>query len=359
MTPSFDNSCMDLAIAQATLALGRTYPNPCVGSVVAIDDRVVATGFHQKAGTAHAEINAMQAARAAGASLERATVYVTLEPCSHTGRTGPCALALIDAKVRRVVYGCIDPNPRVSGQGIALLRQAGIVVDGPVRGLECQRLIRDFAVSMNEQRPYVIAKSAISVDGNIATARGESKWITSEEARADGRRLRGTVQAIMAGRGTVMADDPLLTARMASVPEPLRIVFDSTLKVSPKAHVLGENSLVVTTKAASKAAETRLLKRGGRVWRMPGRPDVKKTLQRLYREHGMTRVLLEGGATMLGAFAKSGVIDEWWVYIAPTMLGDGTRAVSWPVPRLAGAPRFVFEGVERIGPDVRLILVKA
>lgn len=347
----FDEQCMRLAIAEAQKALGRTSPNPCVGAVIAANGKVLASHRHEKAGQPHAEINAMRMAEQRGVSLVGATVYVTLEPCAHTGRTGPCAEALVKAGVGRVVFGCVDDNPLVGGKGLAILRAASIQVDGPVLPKECRALVDDFFTSLKEARPYVIGKSAMSMDGNIATARGESKWITNEASRADGRSLRGTVQAILVGRGTVEADDPALTARIKGVPDPVRVIFDTQLKVSLSAKALGPGSIVVASTSASTTKANRIRKLGGEVWQMSKKTDIKKTLHRLYRERGMTRVLVEGGAVLLGAFAKAGLLDEWHVFLAPRMLGNGRRGVDLTVSTLAHAPAFEVAAISTIAPE--------
>jgi diaminohydroxyphosphoribosylaminopyrimidine deaminase/5-amino-6-(5-phosphoribosylamino)uracil reductase len=351
---------MRAAILEAKKALGRTGPNPIVGAVLVKDGDIVARGYHRKAGEPHAEINALKDAAANGVDASACTLYSTLEPCSHHGRTAPCATALIDARVRRVVYGCQDPNPIVAGRGLRMLREARVEVVGPVLEEDARALIRDFALSMAEERPYVIVKAGMTLDARVATRSGESKWITSEAARARGHQLRAEVQAIAVGVGTVLADDPLLTAR-GNGPDPVRVVLDTTLRTPPKKRVV-PGTIFVCKKTASLAKERALVKAGATVLRATGdRVDVKKTLQMLYRTRGIMRLLVEGGPRLVGSLVDAGLCDELVLFVAPTLVGGAAPSfvAGKGVATLRAAPRFRFLGMEQIDGDLMLRYVRA
>lgn len=350
---------MRAAFEEAKKGLGRTGPNPIVGAVLVEDGNIVARGYHHKAGEPHAEIMAMRDAQVSGVDLSRCTLYSTLEPCVHLGRTGPCAKAIIEAKIPRVVYGCVDPNPLVAGRGLKLLEGARVAVTGPVLEEDALALIRDFSVSMAEKRPYVIVKAGMTLDARIATKSGESKWITSEAARARGHRLRAEAQAIAVGVGTVLKDDPTLTAHGIG-PDPLRLVFDTTLR-TPARRKLVPGTIFLCAKGASLQRERAIEKAGGTVLRMSGtRVDVKLALQRLYKERGIMRLYVEGGPTFVGSLFDAGIVDEIVVFIAPVVFGGpapsfvGGRGVK----ALKRAARYRLAALEPIGEDVMLRYVR-
>ena len=316
------------ALVLAKRGLHTTDPNPRVGCVLVKDGKVVAEGWHERAGEAHAEVHALQRA---GAAAHGATVYVSLEPCCHHGRTPPCSEALIQAGVARVVAAMPDPNPRVAGQGFAALEQAGIRVDRGLLQAEAERLNPGFISRMTRARPYVRVKLAASLDGRTALANGVSKWITGEQARADVQRLRARSSAILTGIGTVMADDPSLTVRDFDIGrQPLRVVVDGRLQMRPTARMLGlaGKTLVVTSAAVGVSAEA-LRAAGAEILSLPGEQgsvDLNAMLRQLAQRE-VNEILVEAGATLCGALLTSGLVDELVVYLAPHLLGDRARAL--------------------------------
>lgn len=333
-----DIAFMDEALRLASLGLGRTSPNPAVGAVCVRDGQIVGSGYHAKAGGPHAEVLALQEA---GEAARGATLYVTLEPCSHFGRTPPCADLCIQAGLSRIVVAMIDPNPLVSGAGIERLRAAGIQVEVGLRQEEAARLNEAFVIYMKERRPFVHFKTAMSSDGKVACRTGKSQWITSEASRREVHRLRARHDAIMVGIGTVLADDPRLTARLSDVTDapgdviqPTRIIVDSRASIPLRARCLegaGEHAdvIVAVTEAAPPRKIEALRERGVRVWVGSG-PDGRVDLVGLLHdlaELQITSILLEGGPTLAGALFDHGLIDRVTVFMAPLILG-GSAAPS-------------------------------
>jgi diaminohydroxyphosphoribosylaminopyrimidine deaminase/5-amino-6-(5-phosphoribosylamino)uracil reductase len=339
---------MRAALALARRSLGRTWPNPAVGCVIVQDGRVVARGRTREGGRPHAETDAIAQA---GGSLKGATVYVTLEPCSHHGRTPPCADALVAAGVARVVSALEDPDPRVKGQGHARLAAAGIAVEVGEGAAEAAEINAGFLLRVKEGRPLFRLKLASSLDGRIATASGESKWITGEGARADGQRLRATHDAILVGSGTAAADDPELTCRLPGLGarSPVRIVLDSGAGLASTSRLAATARQVpvwvVCTPAAPAASREVLLKAGVEIVEVAaggdGRVDVTAAA-RVLGARGLTRVLIEGGGQVAGAFLKAGLVDRISSYRAGLVLGaDGRSAIGeLGFNRLDFAPRF-------------------
>jgi diaminohydroxyphosphoribosylaminopyrimidine deaminase/5-amino-6-(5-phosphoribosylamino)uracil reductase len=355
---SDDIGWMRHALALAETAIYRTAPNPRVGCVIVRDGRVVGEGATQPVGGPHAEICAMRDAQARGESLQGTTFYVTLEPCSHHGRTPPCADALVAAMPARVVVAMGDPNPRVNGQGIARLRAAGIAVTEGVCLDEALSLNVGFAARMSRGTPWLWAKMAASLDGRSALHNGQSQWITGEAARADGHHWRARSCAVLTGMGTVLADDPRLDVRHVETPrQPRKIVIDADLRMPVGAKLLeGAQTWIFT--AADDAARTRALEdRGARVIVMPGvagRVDLPGVL-RCLGQHEINEVHAEAGAGLTGALWQAGCVDELLVYLAPMLLGDAVGMARLPaLERLADARRFVFGDVRMIGGDARL-----
>jgi diaminohydroxyphosphoribosylaminopyrimidine deaminase/5-amino-6-(5-phosphoribosylamino)uracil reductase len=347
-----DQSAMRLALAEAARGLGRTAPNPAVGAVIVRDGEVLARGFHARAGTAHAEIVALDqlGARGAGAAVGT-TLYSTLEPCNHTGRTGPCTEAIIAAGVRRVVVGAIDPNPRVAGQGLARLRAAGLeVVDG-VLAAECAALNTSYNHAIVHRRPYVVLKAATSLDGRIATRTGASQWITGPEARAEGHRLRDRLDAVLVGSGTVLADDPVLTARLDGARDPRRVVLDGRLRTPPSARLVTTArevpTLIFTRADAPAEARARLEAAGVEVVTVPdtdGRLELGAVLDALHAR-GVNGLLVEGGASVHGAFVDAGLVQRLVWFVAPLVLGGEAAR-----PAVGGLGAGRLDEALRLGP---------
>lgn len=326
---AYDEEWMRQALVLAEKGQGKTYPNPMVGAVLVKHGAAIGEGYHALYGGPHAEVAAL-----ANCSEDPsgATLYVTLEPCCHYGKTPPCTEAIIRAGIGRVVVGAVDPNPLVSGQGIAALKAAGIAVTTGVLAQKAQELNRAFNHYMNYQRPYVLLKAAMSLDGKIATRSGDSKWITGETARKEAHKTRGQVKAIMAGIGTVLADDPLLTCRVPDengiAEQPIRIVLDKKLLI-PMASNLVQSALeiplmVITTETQHKSEKAARLEALGvsvrAVSLKAGHFNWHELLQSLSLE-GIDSLLLEGGGILHDSALRAGVVDEVHFYIAPLLIG--------------------------------------
>ena len=363
MLTAFDALNMARALELAARGRYSCRPNPAVGCVLTRDGQVLAEGFHVRAGGAHAEVSAL-GALAPTETARGATCYVTLEPCAHHGRTGPCVEALIEAGVARVVYAATDPNPLVAGGGLARLAAAGVTVDGPLMASQATALNSGFFKRMRERRPRVVAKVALSLDGAVALADGQSQWITGPAARADGQRLRARAGAIITGIGTVLADDPALTVRDArfapQLPNPpLRVVLDRRLRLLPAARIAmtDEAPTRVFTGSAHGAAEgpaqAALEARGVEVSRLP-QITPEAVLHALAQDE-INDVLLEAGPTLTAAFLDAGMIDELVVYRSGRLLGTG--AMSGLVPAapstLAAARCFRPLDCRWVGTDLR------
>jgi diaminohydroxyphosphoribosylaminopyrimidine deaminase/5-amino-6-(5-phosphoribosylamino)uracil reductase len=350
---------MQRALELARKGEGRTRPNPPVGAVVVREGDVVGEGFHPKAGEPHAEIFAL---RQAGEAARGADLYVTLEPCCHQGRTGPCTEAVLAAGIARVFVGTADPNPKVAGRGIERLRQAGLEVRIGVREAECRRLIAPFAKHVTTALPFVVLKSAVSLDGRTATVTGDSRWITGEESREEVHRLRDRLDAVMVGVGTVLRDDPRLTTRLPEGGrDPLRIVVDSRLRLPEEAAVLNLESatptIIATTPEGPEAKAARLEARGAQVLRVAGREgrvDLRELMRRL-GEQGVQSVLLEGGSVLNAAALEAGIIDRVMIFVAPMLVGGSDAPGIFAgrgVAKIAEALRLVDVRVRRFGDDV-------
>ena len=350
-----DIGFMTEALTLAARGYGQTAPNPMVGCVLVRDGNIVGKGWHEAPGKAHAEVMAINDA---GDNARGATAYVTLEPCNHVGRTGPCSQALIDAGVTEVVYALADPNP-IAARGGEHLSAAGIKVRSDVCAREAHDLNRGWLHSIAHNRPYVIGKSAMSMDGRISTSSGESKWITGEASRKRAHQLRKFTDAIIVGAETVIADDPALTARNGEdVNFPLRVVLDSTGRTPPGAKVYertGKSTLVMTTKNAPHRAIEAYREIGADPILLPpgpdGRPDPVDVLDALH-ERGIVNVLVEGGGVVLGAFFDADLIDELHLFIAPKIIGGGKPALGGHgIDQLKDSDRFQFSDVEQLGAD--------
>jgi diaminohydroxyphosphoribosylaminopyrimidine deaminase/5-amino-6-(5-phosphoribosylamino)uracil reductase len=353
------------ALRLAEQALNLTHPNPRVGCVLVRDGVVVGEGWHQLSGGGpHAEVYAL---RQAGDAARGATAYVTLEPCSHYGKTPPCADALIAAGVSRVVAAMQDPNPLVAGKGMTKLAHAGIETSQGLLGAEAERLNRGYCKRMRSGRPWIFSKIAMSLDGRTALASGESKWISSEAARDDVQRLRASSAAVLTGVETVLADNPALTVRLSSLlarsRTPDRVVLDSMLRFPVDAQMLKlpGRTLIYTGNKVDIARARALESAGAEVVLLPvndtGRLDLAFVADELGRA-GFNEVMIEAGATLNGALMQAGLIDEWVIYQAPCALGDSGRGVfNLPgLTRMSARPEFSFVDVRFVGPDIRLRL---
>jgi len=350
---------MRAALALARRSLGRTWPNPAVGCVIVKDGKVVGRGRTRDGGRPHAEVDALHQA---GAAAHGATVYVTLEPCSHFGKSPPCADALIGAGVARVVSALEDPNPQVNGRGHARLKEAGIAVDVGEGAAEAAEINAGFLLRVRDGRPLFHLKLATSLDGRIATASGESKWITGEAARADAHRLRATHDAVLVGIGTAAADDPDLTTRLPGLGRysPLRIVLDSKARLSSSSKLATSAGKVpvwlLCTSSAPAAAKAALKDCGVEILEVAadadGRIDVAAAAQELGKRQ-LTRVLIEGGGQVAAAFLMANLVDRLSVYRGGRVLGaDGRPAVgSLGLQKLDFAPRFSLVASRVVGGD--------
>lgn len=357
--PSVDAAHMARALELARRGLFTTDPNPRVGCVIADGERVIGEGWHERAGGPHAEVAALAAA---GAPVSGATAYVTLEPCSHQGRTPPCADALIAAGIGRVVYAMRDPNPKVDGGGAARLAAAGIEVEGGLQEAESRVLNAGFVSRMTRGRPWVTVKLAASLDGGTALPGGESRWITGEAARDDVQRLRARSSAVMTGSGTVLADDPRLDVRLpGATRQPLRVVLDSNLRTPATARIVappGKALLLCTVEDGDRAGALRAS--GAEVARVAsadGRVDLAAALA-LLASREVNELLVECGAGLAGAFLAAGLVDELLLYVAPTLLGRGARKLVDLESPVTMADRLRFSIVERqdVGGDLLLRL---
>lgn len=358
-----------MALALRLAARGRysTFPNPRVGCVIVQGGAVVGQGWHERAGEPHAEVHALAQA---GEQARGAEMFVTLEPCSHHGRTGPCADALVAAGIRKVWTAMRDPNPKVSGQGIERLRAAGIEVEvGLLEGV-ARELNRGFVSRMERGQPFVTLKLAASLDGRTAMASGESKWITSEAARADVHRLRAEAGAVLTGSGTVLADDPQLNVRglEGALRVPDRVVLDSAARIPMAARVWDDDGArlfwFVAQDAAPLPSEQASSRRYSRVSRIEtgrsarGPLSLAVVLSKL-AELEVNSVLVECGATLAGTWLRSGLADEVICYLAPNLLGDAARAMAF-IPGLDALDqriRLQFRDVRHVGPDLRITAV--
>lgn len=352
---------MRMALKLAAKARGRTSPNPMVGAVVVKNGKVLSRGYHQKAGEPHAEAIALAKA---GKAARRATLYVTLEPCSHTNkRTPPCTPLVMQSGVKRVVVAMIDPNPQVSGGGIKALRRAGIEVVTGVLEADAKKLNETFMKHVTTGMPFVTLKIAQTLDGRIATAAGESKWITGEDARLAGHRLRDRHDAILVGINTVLKDDPSLTTRIPGGRDPLRVILDTRLRIPLKAKVLVQRSsaktLIATLDSMPKDRLGALLDAGADILIVKakdGQVDLKDLMRKL-GSFGVTSVLIEGGSAVNASALKSGIVDKVVLFAAPLLMtgADSLCSIGGASPaRLSKAVRLHRMTSRWIGEDLMI-----
>lgn len=321
---SYDEKYMRLAMQLAGNAIGRTSPNPLVGAVIVKDNRVVGCGWHRKAGTPHAEVHALNQA---GELAQGADVYVTLEPCAHYGKTPPCAKALVEAKVKNVYGGLLDVNPKVAGKGFKILEDAGIHVEYGFLQDELRKQNEVFFKWIEHKKPFIVLKVAMTLDGKIATATGQSKWITNETSRAYGYKLRDIYDGIMVGINTVIEDNPMLTARVDGGKNPIRIVVDSSLKIDINANVVQDKSAKTIIATTDKADKDKILKLQAQDVDVivvdkdeNDKVDIEKLLDILGQQN-ICSILVEGGATLSGSFVARKLVDKVYFFIAPKIVG--------------------------------------
>ncbi len=352
---------MAIALGLAKKGRGRTEPNPMVGAVIVKNNRIIGKGYHHKAGSPHAEVEAI---KDAGARADRADLYVTLEPCNHHGKTPPCTEAIIKAGIKRVFIGAPDPNPSVKGNGADYLEQAGIETYGPVLEDRCNDLNCVFLKNIHLSKPYVYLKLAMTLDGKIATRTGHSQWITSEKARVDGHRLRDRVSAIMVGVGTLIADNPSLTTRLPNKKgrDPIRIILDSNLRTPLDANIFNPQSdagvIIACNKKADKIKVEALKEQGVTVIATKGidRVDLGDLMDKLFHE-SITSILVEGGATVAWSCLEAGIVDRCVFYYAPKIVGGQTAPSGIGGQGVESLDKaFILDSIstKKIGPDIRI-----
>jgi diaminohydroxyphosphoribosylaminopyrimidine deaminase/5-amino-6-(5-phosphoribosylamino)uracil reductase len=357
MFTAADREFMRQALELGERGLYTTTPNPRVGCVIVKDGAVVASGWHEKAGLPHAEASAL---KAAGERARGATLYLNLEPCSHHGRTPPCADVIVASGIKRVVAAMQDPNPKVAGAGFAKLRAAGIEVEHGLMEEEARELNIGFVARMTRGRPWVRMKIAASLDGRTALANGTSRWITGEAARADGHRWRARACAILTGHGTVRDDDPQLNVRGVDTPrQPLKIVVDSRFETPLSARVLGDGKTLVVGAVNDAARIAALEKTGAETVVIPndrGKVELFKLMEELARRE-LNEIHVEGGTRLNGSLLQAGVVDELLLYLAPGIIGDSGRGM-FSVPELTELSRATaleIRELGRVGAELRVI----
>lgn len=354
-----DREYMTRAIALAKQGMGWTNPNPMVGAVIVKNGRIIGEGYHEKCGEFHAERNAIAALRE---SAEGATLYVTLEPCCHYGKTPPCTEAILQQGISRVVIGSRDPNPRVAGKGAAILREAGVQVEEDFMRAECDALNPVFFHYITTGTPYVVMKYAMTADGKIATKTGASKWITGEKAREEVQQMRHRYMGIMVGIGTVLADDPMLNVRLENKRSPVRIICDSSLRIPVDSRICmtaKEYETIVACGVCDPEKRMRLEAMGIEVLHCPdeqGRIDLKKLMQYL-GGRGIDSVLLEGGGTLNDSALRAGIVRKIMVFVAPKLFGgkeSKTPVAGIGVEMPAEAVLLELKDVRQMGEDLLL-----
>lgn len=365
-----DRQFMQRALDLAALGRWTTAPNPMVGCVIVKQGQIIGEGYHQKAGQGHAEVNAFADCVDNGQSAVGATLYVTLEPCSHHGRTPPCALNIIEQGIQKVVIAMSDPNPLVAGNGINLLRQAGIEVEIGLLAAEAERLNKGFLKRMRTGRPWVQLKMAITIDGKTATTSGESKWITGEQARADVQDYRACASAILSASGTVLVDDPLLNVRWQQLPlstqqhyreqdlrQPVRVVMDSNHRIRPYHKLFSVPSAVWLVGAENKIRDLSRYSNFVDAIYLDAQQNQLVALMDELGQRQMNTIWIEAGANLAGSLISADLVDELIVYIAPKLLGDQARGLCHmpDLHRLADAPHWELISSEKIGEDIKMV----
>jgi diaminohydroxyphosphoribosylaminopyrimidine deaminase / 5-amino-6-(5-phosphoribosylamino)uracil reductase len=359
MYTAADHEFMRRALSLAQRSLNHATPNPRVGCVLVRDSHILGEGFTQPPGSNHAEIEALLDARRAGHDLHGVTAYVTLEPCSHFGRTPPCVVALLEARVSRVIAAVEDPNPLVAGKGLTALRDAGVDVRCGLLQSEATEQNAGFFKRMTRGLPWVTMKIAASLDAKTALINGVSQWITSEASRADAHAWRARSCAVMTGIGTARADNPQMNVRLVETTrQPLKVLVDSGLDISPDARLFDGTPVLVACARTEAAREAQLRGRGAEVFVAPdgeGTVDLTALMGELARR-GINEVLVEAGFRLNGALVHAGLVDELLVYLAPMLVGEAHGMIHLPaLSDLAQAQRLRFHEVTQIGEDVRIL----
>ncbi len=369
MWTASDHQYMSRAIQLARRGLYSTDPNPRVGCVIVKDDVVLSEGWHQKAGQPHAEIEALNNAIKNNASenVKGATCYVTLEPCAHHGRTPPCTESLVNAGIRKVIAAAIDPNPLVAGKGLQQLKEAGIETASGLMEAQATELNPGFAMRMQQGRPFVRCKLAMSLDGKTALSNGDSKWISSAESRMDVQKLRARSSAIMTGIGTVIADDPSMNVRLTESSEwakhgrqPLRVILDSELEISPEAKILNvAGDVIIFHQSNNEDRQKQLENKGAELVTIDearGADFLNQALNYLATKKEINEILLETGSTLAGEMLQAGLIDELIIYIAPALLGqDAKDLFQLPLlDNMSDRISLAFSDIRTIGKDIRI-----
>lgn len=323
---------MAYALTLAEKGRGRTSPNPVVGAIIVKDGSIIGEGWHRKCGENHAEINAFENAKERGNDVTGADMYVTLEPCSHYGRTPPCAKAIIEKKIKTVYVGMLDPNPLVAGRGIHMMKDAGIRVETKILEEKCRRINEIFIKFITTKRPFTVMKTAMTLDGKIAAYTGDSKWVSGEESRNLVQHMRNSLSGIMVGIGTVLSDDPQLTCRLEGGRDPIRIIADSSLKIPLNAKVLKDtNCILAATKQCDKGKLEQLRQKGISVILTEpehGKVNLSELMEHLGARN-IDSILLEGGGGLNEAALKAGIVDRTVTFIAPKFIGG--REAKTPV----------------------------
>ncbi|MBN1155810.1 bifunctional diaminohydroxyphosphoribosylaminopyrimidine deaminase/5-amino-6-(5-phosphoribosylamino)uracil reductase RibD [candidate division KSB1 bacterium] len=347
---------MRLTLELARKGIGNVSPNPLVGSIIVKDGHIVGQGYHKRFGEAHAEVNAI---RNAGNATHGATLYVNLEPCCHHGKTPPCTDAIIKAGIKRVVIGMVDPNPLVNSQGIDLLRARGIDVTTGIAVEECMQLNRFFIKYIKTGLPYVTIKIAQSIDGRIATCKGHSKWITSEETRRVVHRLRGEYDGVVIGAKTAIMDNPSLTVRHVSGVNPFRIVLDDQLSIPEECHLLSDEFpelTIIATASKDEHKKERIRKRGAKIWEIHAEANSHLSLHELLKkaaEEGLNSLLVEGGSEVFTSFLQERLADHIIIMISPRIIGEGIDAIGQlNTPWIDHSIRLIRTSVQSVGQDI-------
>lgn len=349
---------MSQALELAKKGLGHTSPNPMVGCVVVKEGRVIAQGYHEKAGGYHAERNALLSCQE---DPEGAELYVTLEPCCHYGKTPPCTEIILEKKIKKVYIGAMDPNPLVAGKGASILREHGVLVEEGILREECTKLNEVFFHYITKKRPFFIMKYAMTLDGKIAVSSGDSKWITKEEARQNVQLQRKACSGILAGIGTVLADDPMLNVRIEEGVNPVRIILDSKMRLPLDCNIAKTASKIPTILVCKKEEildwekEESFKKAGIQLWIQEGKGEIDLfSLAKDLGAYGIDSVLIEGGGKIHGSFLKAGLVDKASIYLAPKIAGESSYHPirGWSLEKMADAWSFSFDEVEKIGEDL-------